>query len=207
MLSPSPGRAARARLLGALVDRRGVAALEFALIAPLMILLYFGLSELSQAIIASRHTNHAASTLGDLVSQCSNIDDTDLSNIWSATPDVMAPLPATSTTLTQRVTSVVVNSSNVPQVSWSQVPPNQNSPAAYPIGPTPFTLPANVVNGAGDSVVMAETTYNFSFPINIFNHPLVFAYVTYFKPRKSSTVAYTGSGPGGSSTNTSCYGS
>jgi Flp pilus assembly protein TadG len=208
MLSSTSRNGSGGRLGRALSDQRGVALLEFALIAPLMILMYFGLAELSQAVIASRHTNHATSTLGDLVSQCSNINDADLSNIWAATPDVMSPLPSSNANTTQRVTSVVVNSSGIPQVAWSQIPPNQTSPAAYPLNQAMTNLPANVVSTTpGDSVIMAESAYTFAFPINIFNHPLVFNDVTYFKPRKSATVAYTGSGPGGSSTQTSCYAS
>ena len=208
MLTPTPPSRSKALLGRTLCDQRGVALLEFALIAPLMILMYFGLAELSQAVIASRHTNHATSTLGDLVSQCSNINDTDLSNIWAATPDVMSPLPSSGSNTTQRVTSIVVNSSGVPQVAWSQVPPNQTTPAAYPLNQTISNLPANVVSTTpGDSVIMGESAYSFAFAINIFNHPLVFNDVTYFKPRKSSTVAYTGSGPGGSGAGTSCYAS
>ena len=208
MLRPAARNGSGGLLGRALSDQRGIALLEFALIAPLMILMYFGLAELSQAVIASRHTNHATSTLGDLVSQCSNIDDSDLSNIWAATPDVMSPLPSSNANTTQRVTSIVVNSSGVPQVAWSKVPPNQTSPAAYQPPQTITNLPANVVSTTpGDSVIMAESAYTFAFPINIFNHPLIFNDVTYFKPRKSGTVAYTGSGPGGSGTQTSCYAS
>ena len=187
-------------------DQRGVAAVEFALIAPLMILLYFGLSQLSELVIANRHTNHATSTLGDLVSQCSSINDTDTSNIWAATPDIMSPLSVSASNLTQRVTSVVVNTGGVPQVAWSKVPSGQTSPAAYALG-TNITLPANLVNGSGDSVVMAETTYSFSFPVNILSNAVKFSDVTYFKPRKSTVVTYTGSGPGGTGSATSCYGS
>jgi len=50
-------------------DQRGLAAVEFALIAPAMILLYCGLVEVCQAIIASRKTDHVASAVADLVTQ------------------------------------------------------------------------------------------------------------------------------------------
>ena len=39
------------RFLG---DRRGVSAIEFAFIAPVMILMYFGVAELTQGMMAER---------------------------------------------------------------------------------------------------------------------------------------------------------
>ena len=181
-------------------DRRGVAALEFALIAPLMILLYFGLSQLSSAIIASRHANHSTSSLGDLVSQCSNINDADLTNIWTATSDILAPLPITATNFSQRVSSVkVVDANGTTKIDWSRAPTGQSSLPQYASGTT-ITLPNNLVSGQGDSVIMAETTYNFSFPINVLNNLIKFNDVSYFKPRRSTTVSYASGG-------TSCYSS
>ncbi len=212
MLSPAALRSAShfARRAGG--DRKGVAAVEFALIAPLLILLYFGLSEVTSAVIASRHANHATSTLGDLVSQCANINDTDLSNMWAATPDIIAPLPVSTTNFSQRVTSIIVNSSNATVVGWSNSPPIPTSQANLaPLKPgSAITPPPNLVNTStpGDSVIMAETTYSFSFPVNILSSLLTFNDVAYFKPRKSTQVTYTGStSNGGSGTNTSCYSS
>ena len=197
---------------------QGLAALEFALIAPLMILLFVGLAQLSSAIIASRHTSHAVSSLGDLVSQCSNVSDTDVANIFSAASDIMAPLPATTAAvppatsptqlLSQRVTSVeVTDAKGTTQAQWSQATSGQT---AYATGAA-VTLPANLVTNQGDSVIMAETKYTYTFGNTYLSKYLsnifVFDNLSYFKPRKSALVSYTGSGPGGSGTQTSCYSS
>ena len=195
-------------------DRRGVAAVEFAFIAPLMVLLFFGLAQLSQAIIASRHANHAASTLGDLVSQCSNINDTDLSNIFAAGGDIMAPLPAGATLLGQRVTSVeVTDSKGTTQAQWSSASDQANLTTAYATNQN-VTLPANIVTTQGDSVILAESVYKYTFPLAAggllpvgankislsFGQSITFDDKTYFKPRKSALVSYASSG-------TSCYSS
>lgn len=210
----------------AAADRRGVAAVEFAFIAPLMVLLFFGLAQLSQAIIAGRHANHAASSLGDLVSQCSNINDGDLGNIFAAGGDIMAPLPAGATLLGQRVTSIAVtDSKGATQAQWSQASDQPGLTTAYTKGQT-VTLPSNIVTTQGDSVILAETIYKYAFPFSAggllpmgntnlslsFGQAITFDDKTYFKPRKSASVTYTGTGPGGSgassgSQGASCYAS
>ena len=207
MLSPAPARALRLKRFGrrAARDCGGLAAVEFALIAPLMVLLYFGLAELSSAVIASRHTSHASSSLGDLVSQCSNINDTDLTNVFAAATDIMSPLNIA--TMNQRVSSVeVIDANGTTQVQWSKIPAGQTALTAYAPN-TPVTLPANLVANQGDSVIMTETTYNFSFPVEVLNSLIKFDDLSYFKPRKSSLVTYTGSSPGGTTSQTSCYSS
>ena len=207
MLSPAPARALRLMRFSrrAVRDSGGLAAVEFALIAPLMVLLYFGLAELSSAVIASRHTSHASSSLGDLVSQCSNINDTDLTNVFAAATDIMSPLNVA--TMNQRVSSVeVIDANGTTQVQWSKIPAGQTTLTAYAPN-TPVTLPANLVANQGDSVIMTETTYNFSFPVEVLNNLIKFDDLSYFKPRKSSLVTYTGSSPGGTTSQTSCYSS
>ncbi len=63
-------RAVRTGLLKRLLqDRRGVSAIEFALIAPVMITIYFGLIEFSQGYMAERRAGHVASMVADLVAQ------------------------------------------------------------------------------------------------------------------------------------------
>ena len=63
-------------------DRRGVSAVEFALIAPVMMLMYFGMTELSQSMMAQRKADHIASSIGDLVAQSKSIDDTTMGDLF-----------------------------------------------------------------------------------------------------------------------------
>ncbi len=197
-------------------DRQGVAALEFALIAPLMILLFMGLAQLSSAIIASRHTSHATSSLGDLVSQCANVSDSDANNIFAAASDILAPLPVSVTILNQRVSSImVVDGNGTTQAQWSRTcagaPTSTTCSTSSILAPysknQAVTLPANLVSNQGDSVVMAETIYTYNFPIQAMNNLFKFDDLAYFKPRKSAVVTYTGTGTGGTSSQTSCYSS
>ncbi|MFN5553034.1 MAG: TadE/TadG family type IV pilus assembly protein, partial [Hyphomonadaceae bacterium] len=70
--------------------QRGVSAVEFALIAPLMIMMLFGASEVSQAVSVDRKVTLAASTLGDLAAQTDRVSCTDLAQIANVTRSVFA---------------------------------------------------------------------------------------------------------------------
>ncbi|HBS32134.1 MAG TPA: hypothetical protein DEA40_10395, partial [Parvularcula sp.] len=69
----------------------GLAAVEFALIAPIMILLFFGVVEGSGALSASRKTLLASNTLADLVAQETQILKADLDDLFIGMEDVIDP--------------------------------------------------------------------------------------------------------------------
>ncbi|MBP8248028.1 MAG: pilus assembly protein, partial [Phenylobacterium sp.] len=64
-------------------DREGVSAVEFALIAPIMILFYFGMAEICQGFMAQKRTQHVASTIADLVAQRETISTATLTDIFT----------------------------------------------------------------------------------------------------------------------------
>ena len=87
-------------------DRRGVSAIEFAFIAPILILCYFGVAELCGALLAERKASHVASEVGDLVAQCQYVAATDFTNdFWPVGAAVLSPL--TTSNLAMRITSFV----------------------------------------------------------------------------------------------------
>ena len=92
-------------------DRRGVSAVEFALIAPIMILFYFGMAEICQGFMAKKRAEHIASAIADLVAQTDDVTTAELNDIYAASTQIMRPFPTGS--LKQRITSVTKNSSGV----------------------------------------------------------------------------------------------
>ena len=93
-----------ARLLAFLRDRRGVAAIEMAFIAPLLILLYFGTVDATNWYMTHRKLVLAGATLADLTTQtATSTTGTDIGKYWQATTDsIIAPLPASSVKVTMR---------------------------------------------------------------------------------------------------------
>jgi len=74
-----------------------MSAVEFALILPLMLMLYVGGIELSQAISADRKTALISRAVADLVAQVPTVTDTDMGNIFDAATEVAMPFPASTT--------------------------------------------------------------------------------------------------------------
>lgn len=170
-------------------DQRGVSAVEFALIAPFMILLYFGLVELCQALIAERKASHVASAVGDLVAQSESVTKaaggsgpTSLVDIYSIGNSIMAPF-ATST-LQIRVTSVTADVNAIPKVDWSNGYGGFTALGKTAVVTLPMTL------SAGDSIVMSEAKYTYNSPIG-YVLPKVqnFSEIFYLRPRRSDKVA------------------
>ena len=191
-------------------DIGGVAAVEFALIAPIMILLYCGMAELASGIMAARKTSHATSTVGDLVGQKTTVSASDMYNLFLAASDTMTPFPLTdgsgATVLLSRITSLSVRSNGAIQVDWSCTPTNTSQSAGMPPLVTNSVVtgvPANLLNTStpGDSVVESDGAYQFTPPSNrIFPTGLKFTDTFYFKPRASTSVTYNTSSTGSTAT-------
>ncbi len=75
-------------------DRSGVAATEFAMIVPLMLVLFFGTVEFSSGVAVDRKVTTMARTLSDLTSQNKSVTDTQLTNIFNASTGIMSPYAA-----------------------------------------------------------------------------------------------------------------
>jgi Flp pilus assembly protein TadG len=171
-------------------DRRGVAALEFALLAPVMVTAYFGTAELTEGLMAARKISAVASAVGDLTAQGSVTTPGQMSDVFNIGTQVMQPYATTASTLKQRVSSVTVDSKNVPRVDWSQASSGyaalaKGSAVALPTGSdgtTPFV-------GVGQSVIMAEAHYTFTSPVAQYLPATSDLHDTiYLMPRSGSTV-------------------
>jgi Flp pilus assembly protein TadG len=74
-------RAVRASVTRLARSRRGVAAIEFAFIAPVLIVLYFMTMEVSQAIETNKKVGRAASMIADLITQQPSVSKSEIDAI------------------------------------------------------------------------------------------------------------------------------
>lgn len=164
-------------------DQRGVAAIEFALIAPVAILLYCGFAELTMAMMAERRAAHAASVVADLVAQSTQVTTAELNDIFTVGNSILYPFP--SPPLQLRVTSVTADAQGVPRVTWSQ----GHGMGALTGGAAVSGFPPTLLV-AGDSVIEADVQYAFTSPLRMtLPNALNFSQTFYLKPRRSNSVA------------------
>ncbi|MET0193708.1 MAG: TadE/TadG family type IV pilus assembly protein [Hyphomicrobiaceae bacterium] len=158
------------RLLAAWqADTRGVAAIEFALVAPLMAAMFVGAVEMSQAITVDRRVTQIAGSTADLVARADKtIAQSEISDIMRVGSYILKPYSATPIRIVLRnVTSSPANASQTKQ-SWTCSYNGTGGTQTCECTNTSFPLPANMVT-TNDSVVVAEVTYDYV--------PLVFNYV------------------------------
>lgn len=161
-------------------DKAGVSAVEFALIAPVMITLLLGAVELSDVMMADRKVTSVTSTMADLAGQAISLSNSDVDDIFTAATAIMNPYDATSVEL--RVTSVNIEDTTT-EVGWGDAY-NTN---AYAPG-SAFTLPVGL-GGTGDSVIVGEVTYTHTSVIGQFlGGPKELTDTFYMQPRRTLRV-------------------
>jgi Flp pilus assembly protein TadG len=100
-------------------DRRGVSAVEFAFIAPVMIGLYLGCVEVSDGVAADRKVSLVAGALANLTAQVNpaTISTADMTNILDASSAIIAPYAAGNLKMT--VSCLKIDSTGMAKVQWS----------------------------------------------------------------------------------------
>src|SRR5690606_23089875 len=114
-------RAALRRLArGITTNRRGIAAVEFAFVLPVMLLIYFGTVELGQGVMIQRKITALARSVGDLTSQSRSVSltDAELNAVFDAADTVMMPYTAVASGMV--VSSIVIDSGGDARVCWSR---------------------------------------------------------------------------------------
>ncbi len=165
-------------------DDRGISAVEFALLAPVMILLYFALSEFCQAYMAQKRAGHVNAIVGDIVAQNEVITGTQIDETFEISNLIMRPFPTTG--LKQRVTSVSRRSNGQTRVDWSRAS-GMSALAANTIVDVPTDLIAN-----GQAIILTEVDYDYSSPVDYLMPAVTkFTFKSWLRPRRSETISYT----------------
>jgi Flp pilus assembly protein TadG len=108
-------------------DRRAVAAIEFAFIFPLALVLFFGTLDASTGLAASRKVTLTASALADLTSEMpangniAPIADSDMQNMFTASISIMNPyLQNSNPPFTAQISEIYTDLSNNTKILWSR---------------------------------------------------------------------------------------
>lgn len=96
---------------------RGVGAVEFALVIPLLLVMYVGAVEISVAMSIDKKVSQASSVASDIISQMSATDEDTLGQMLGVAQSVIAPFDASSLDL--EVVGISIDGSGNATVAWS----------------------------------------------------------------------------------------
>jgi Flp pilus assembly protein TadG len=98
-------------------DRKGVGAIEFAIIFPVLVMLYLGAFEITVGLSVSKRTTRAAGSIADIITQQQSVTKSSLTDIAKAAPAIFAPY--NSSDLSLKVTAIQIDGNANPTVLWS----------------------------------------------------------------------------------------
>jgi Flp pilus assembly protein TadG len=184
-------------------DRKAIAATEFAVIVPLMLVMFFGTVEVSSGIAVDRKVTMVARTLSDLTSQAApsvSVNDTYLQNVFTASIAIMTPYSSTPTKA--QISEIYVDSNKVARIQWSKAATIASGATQATLTTSASPLPAR---SAGDIVsipqdLLVPQTYLIFSEVNYLYVPAVgyvmaksgvtLSEVSYTRPRQSACVIY-----------------
>jgi Flp pilus assembly protein TadG len=180
-------------------DNRGIAAIEFALIAPIMIGLYVMLNETASGLRAARKVTMAARIMSDLVTQTSEVTNAYRDDVFNSITPIMAPFNGTLASI--RITSVRFDAAARGYVDWSETQ-GSGLPAHARCKPTEILSPPSALGQivvpaglkvANSSVVLAEVQFAYT-PVLGYNitGTINLADQLFTRPRTGTFVTRTG---------------
>jgi Flp pilus assembly protein TadG len=123
-------------------EQRGVAAVEFVFIAPLLIMLWLGTMEISQGVEINKKVGRSASVIGDLIAQEESWPVATIDDIMRIGAAVLQPYNRDAPRIT--VTEIHVDAGLNATVVWSRRGDATNFSRPFPAGAAVLDLPGNL---------------------------------------------------------------
>ncbi|MGV7217769.1 TadE/TadG family type IV pilus assembly protein [Bradyrhizobium sp. UFLA05-112] len=165
-------------------DSRALAATEFAVVVPLMLVLFFGAVEFSSAVAIDRKVTMMARTLSDLTSQSTSVGDTDMTNFFAASYGIMTPYYNSSVTSATISELYVDPTTKVARVQWSKGSLVRSQASVV-------SIPSTLAIG-GTYLIFSEVSYVYTPTIGYaLKNAITLSDVAYARPRQSTCVYYS----------------
>jgi Flp pilus assembly protein TadG len=191
-------------------DRSAIAAVEFAVTVPVMLIMLFGTIELSSGVAVDRKVTLIARTLSDLVSQApadpvqgmmdAPVTDTYLQNVFTAGIAILTPYCATPAHMLQ-VSEIYIDSNLIAKIQWSRAATVASCTANQAAFATSthntgdiVTVPSQFLNNASKQtyMILSEVKYLYA-PVGIsyvMKASVDLSDTAYARPRQAACVVY-----------------
>lgn len=171
-------------------DRRGIAAVEFALIMPILLIMYFVTMEASQAIETSKKVSRIGSMVADLVTQQTSVVQEDVKAIMKIGSVTLQPYNRSVPTIT--ITAIQVSPDGAKAtVVWSRTSIN----GGFSVGATGETTVPATLKVANTFLIRVESTLVYKpvieLAINSAFNPINMGETYYLRPRRSVAIPCT----------------
>jgi Flp pilus assembly protein TadG len=100
-----------------LAATEGVAAVEFAMLMPLLLLVLFGTLEIGTAIVIKGKLRNAVSTVTEITNQYNTIQNSDMTTILSAAAAIITPYSISNTSIV--ISEITINNQGSATITWS----------------------------------------------------------------------------------------
>lgn len=165
--------------------RRGIAAMEFAAVAPALVIVFLGSFQVLDAATVFRKLTDTTAQLANITSQYTTMSQTDVNNVLGASTTIMAPYATSQMSIV--LTEVTTDNDGNATVTWSQA--WQGTPLAK--GST-VSMPAGFDN-PNTSYILVQSTYEYTPTVGegiIGAIPMTKQVV--MLPRASASIPFTG---------------
>ena len=174
------------RLTEAWKSASGLAAVEFGLIAPVLLVMLLGTIGICNALVCHRKVINLASNISGLIAMPTSVTSTDISNAFNAGNAILYPYSSTNTSIV--ISSITYSAAtNQDTVAWSRA---QNGTALTQ--GSVVTPPAGVISTTdGAGAILVSVTYSYT-PAWGFFGTIPMSSSFYSRPRQSLSVACNG---------------
>lgn len=171
---------------------RAIAAVEFAIILPLMLFVFVGVAQVGQAIEISRKVTVTTRIVTDLVTQYSTVSCSTLNTVLAASAQVIAPYSSSNLSIT--VSEIDTVSSKATMVWTGTLSSSGTMTCSTPS--SNFTLPSQLLQSSSTAsyYIYGQVTYSYT---PVLGYKIIgtipISNQIYMSPRLTNSISYTGS--------------
>ena len=172
--------------------KRGIAAIEFAFVAPIMIIFYFGMSEIALAITADRQISHTASVVGDLTTQVASVNQNEMESIMTAALMVIGAEADDRADVSIELNSYELNAdgSTIDRIGYARMGPAISAGGPATFDPNSISDMISATSGA----VVARVNFKYVPVTAKFVETVTLSETFVLKPRRSISVSFDETG-------------